>query len=119
MIYDPSREARTLRRSEFALGIDMAPTILDFAGIQPPKKIQGVTLKPLVAGEQAEEWRESFFYEHWFTANGRIVPSEGVRNSRWKYGRYLVPDRIEDGESRWEELFDLRSDPHETPESCR
>ena len=42
------------------------------------------------------------------------MPSEGVRDARWKYGRYLVPEKIEEGESRWEELFDLRSDPHET-----
>lgn len=114
VIYDPTRNATTLRRSEMALGIDMAPTILDFAGIQPPEAMQGVTLKPLVAGGKPEKWRESFFYEHWFTANGRIVPSEGVRDSRWKYGRYLVPEKIEQGESRWEELFDLKSDPNET-----
>ncbi len=114
VIYDPARELTPLRRSEMALGVDMAPTILDFAGIQPPESVQGVSLKALVAGETPGEWRQSFFYEHWFTANGRIVPSEGVRDSRWKYGRYLWPSKIEKGESRWEELFDLHADPHET-----
>lgn len=114
VIYDPTRQSGELRRSEMALGIDMAPTILDFAGIEAPERMQGVTLKPLVDGGQPKSWRDSFFYEHWFTAGGRIVPSEGVRDQRWKYGRYLVPAKIEQGESRWEELFDLKSDPNET-----
>ncbi len=114
VIYAPNREARMLRRSEMALGIDMAPTILDIAGVQPPEAMQGVSLKPLVAGESPQQWRTSFFYEHWFTADGRIVPSEGVRDQRWKYARYLVPEQIEEGETRWEELFDLQTDPHES-----
>ncbi len=114
VVYDPTRESEMLRRTEMTLGIDMAPTILDYAGIDPPEGMQGVTLKPLIEGNESAKWRDSFFYEHWFTAGGRIVPSEGVRDVRWKYGRYLVPEKIEEGESRWEELFDLRADPNET-----
>lgn len=114
VIYDPTREQSMLRQSAMTLGIDMAPTILDYAGVTPPDAMQGASLKPLVQGESQQQWRESFFYEHWFTANGRIVPSEGVRDTRWKYGRYLVPEKIEEGEARWEELFDLQADPNET-----
>jgi arylsulfatase A-like enzyme len=116
IIYDPTvrSEVTDRRRPEITLGIDMAPTILDFAGIASPATMQGVSLKSLSDGKPPRTWRDSFFYEHWFTANGRIVPSEGVRDSRWKYGRYLVPDKIEQGASRWEELYDLQADPNET-----
>lgn len=116
IIFDPRlpETARGVRRSEMALGIDMAPTMLDFAEIAPPDQMQGVSLTPLVRGEHPNGWRTAFFYEHWFSAGGRIVPSEGVRTARWKYARYLDPDHLEDGAPQWEELYDLRTDPEES-----
>ena len=90
----------------------MAPTILDFANVEIPAEVQGRSLKPLLQTD-AEDWRDSFFYEHWFNARGRIAPSEGVRTSRWKYCRYLVLGEEQQGTARWEELFDLDVDPHE------
>ena len=115
VIYDP-RAAATAgrRRTEAALGIDMASTMLDLAGANIPDAMQGVSLKPLVDGDEAEDWRDAFYYEHWFTAGGRIAPSEGVRSSMWKYARYIELDAIEEGAARWEELYDLQADPHET-----
>ena len=116
VIFDPrlNKSQRGTRRDEMALLIDMAPTMLDFAGIEAPAAMQGASLRPVVDGDAPKDWRTSFFYEHWFTANGQIVPSEGLRNQRWKYGRYLVPEEVEAGTARWEELFDLRTDPGET-----
>ena len=116
VIYDP-REGEAKRgivREEMALSIDMAPTLLSYAGIDAPKGMQGVDLKPLAEGGQPTDWRTDFFYEHWFTARGLIVPSEGYRDERWKYGRYLVPGKEAEGTSRWEELYDLHTDPNET-----
>ena len=114
VIYDPRAKAPGSRRDQMTLGIDMAPTILGFAGITPPTVMQGQSLRPLLDGEPPSNWRESFFYEHWFNAGGLIVPSEGVRDQRWKYARYLTPSTLESGETQGEELFDLKSDPNET-----
>lgn len=114
VIYDPSNEKQGTRRSEMTLGIDMAPTICDIAGVEAPERMQGKSLQPIVHGKAPEDWRDAFFYEHWFNANGRITPSEGIRDQRWKYARYLKLDKIEEGESRYEELYDLKTDPHET-----
>ena len=116
VVFDPRLEAseRGQRRNEMALLIDMAPTMLDFAGLEIPNRVQGVSLKPLVEQGEDDDWRDSFFYEHWFTAGGEIVPSEGMRTVRWKYCRYLVPGQEAEGVARWEELFDLSVDPHET-----
>ncbi|MHC4443942.1 MAG: sulfatase family protein [Planctomycetota bacterium] len=88
------------------LSIDIAPTILDFAGIPAPKQMQGKSLKPLLNGKPVE-WRKDFFYEHHFAANGTIPRNEGVRNQRFKYIRYLDP------QPNYEELFDLAKDPLE------
>ncbi len=116
VIFDPRRDPsqRGVRRREMTLAIDMAPTMLDYAGVSAPEPMQGVSLKPLIEGETPDSWRASFFYEHWFTANGQIVPSEGVRDRRWKYARYLEYGQEAEGTMRWEELFDLSVDPHET-----
>ncbi len=116
VIFDPRLDSslRGSRRTEMALSIDLAPTMLGLANIDAPDTMQGVSLETLIQGKEAGEWREAFFYEHWFNAGGRIVPSEGYRDQRWKYGRYLVPGEEANGTSRWEELFDLNVDPHET-----
>ncbi|MCB1119925.1 MAG: sulfatase [Verrucomicrobiae bacterium] len=116
IIYDPRLPAskRGIQREEMTLAIDMAPTILSYAGVAAPKPMQGVSLKSLVDGAEPISWRTSFFYEHWFNANGLIVPSEGFRDQRWKYMRYLYPGKEAEGTARHEELYDLKVDPHET-----
>jgi len=115
IVHDPRlpREQRGRRLEAMALNIDVAPTLLDYAGLAPPTGMQGRSLASLVEGEQPEDWRTDFFYEHWFTAGGQIVPSEGYRDERWKYARYLVPGEEKQGTARWEELYDLETDPHE------
>jgi len=88
------------------LTIDIAPTILDFAGVTAPAGMQGRSLKPQVMGE-SPAWREAFFYEHHFDYHGRIPQSEGVRGQRWKYTRYIATEPV------YEALFDLKADPGE------
>ena len=72
------------------LNIDIAPTILSLAGIAVPDSVQGVDMTPLIQGRNVP-WRDSWFFEHTWTADGRIEPSEGVRTQRWKYLRYYLP----------------------------
>jgi len=108
IIYDPNLppQRRGQRVDQITLNIDMAPTMLDYAGITIPPEMQGRSLKSLLDG-QVSEWRKEFFYEHHFSANGRIPQTEGVRTERWKYIRYLESDPL------YEELFDLQDDPLE------
>jgi arylsulfatase A-like enzyme len=115
LIFDPRLPA-TLRgksRDEFALNIDLAPTMLSLAGVPAPGVMQGRDLAPLVRGETVP-WRTDFFYEHLFEHRPRgseknLIPRcEGVVSERYKYLRYL------DQDPPYEQLFDLKSDPHET-----
>ena len=107
VIHDPrlSSQQKGRKVSELALSIDIAPTILDLADIDIPDEMQGRSLLPLMKGEPTN-WRNEFYYEHPFP-HARIPQTEGVRNNRWKYTRYVSVDPV------YEELFDLINDPHE------
>lgn len=100
----PAAEGR--RRQEMTLNIDLAPTVLDAAGLTPPSSMNGRSLYGLLRGGTTD-WRGDWYYEHRFTANGWIPQTEGVRTARWKYTLY--PDTA----SQFEELFDLTADPRE------
>jgi arylsulfatase A-like enzyme len=106
VIYDPRVGKMGSRRREMALNIDIAPTILDLAGVEVPAHIQGRSLTPFVSGGLV--WRErELFYEHHFTQRTIIPRSEGVRTSDWKYIRYI------DAEPLNEQLFRFSRDPNE------
>src|SRR5688572_20207647 len=50
------------------LNLDLAPTLLDFAGVPVPREMQGSSWKSLLEGNMAG-WRNSFFYEYFLEAN--------------------------------------------------
>lgn len=107
VIYDPrlSSELRGQVRPEIALNIDVAPTILSLTGVPVPAGVQGKSLLPLLKNQKTE-WRKRFFYEHLFDHPG-IPKSEGVRTTHYTYLRYIEQSPV------YEELFDLKTDPHE------
>jgi arylsulfatase A-like enzyme len=83
---------RGKRLGELAQSIDIAPTLLDLAGVPIPSSMQGRSLKPLLAGAKTR-WREYAFAENlWSTVfgNPRV---ESVRSAEWKYIRYFPTDR--------------------------
>lgn len=107
IIHDPRQEKPfSGMLPEFALNIDFAPTILDFAGLPTPDCMQGRSLKPLL-NRKLTDWRTDFFYEHHFIPD-RLPESEAIRTERWKYIRWGAP------KPGGEELYDLREDPQET-----
>jgi N-acetylglucosamine-6-sulfatase len=93
---------------EFALNIDLAPTLLSMAGVSVPGNIQGRSLAPLLKGERFK-WRDSFLIEYY---SDRVFPRiaqmgyRSVRNGRWKYIHYLELEGMD-------ELYDLKADPYE------
>ncbi len=94
------------RRDEFALTIDLAPTILDLAGVPIPNDMQGKSLVPSLRGMVPEDWREEFFYDHYYMPF-KIPSTEAVRTPRFKYIRYINSDPL------FEELYDISKDPNE------
>ena len=90
------------KRDEMILNADLAPTVLDLAGLAVPKDMEGRSAKPLLAGQKVRDWRRSFLYE-WSSLGGWGLPSlEGVRTADgWQYARYYD----------WEQLYDMNTDP--------
>lgn len=108
LMVDPRHpEYAGLRPDAMALNIDVAPTLLELAGLPVPEEMQGRSLLPLLQGETPADWRTDFFVEH-LMDHVQIVKHEGVRGQRYKYARYFEIEPV------YEELYDLREDPLET-----
>ncbi len=100
----PEKNGRT--NDEFVLNVDLAPTILAAADIQPPATMQGRNIAPLYLAGKKPEWRQEFFYEHpVFDNKDRIPSSEALVRKDFKY--MLWPDFGR------EQLFNLKADPFE------
>ncbi len=86
--------------------IDVAPTILQLAGIEKPEQMQGESFAALLEGKQIP-WRDKVFYEYYWEDAFPQTPSIfGVRTDRYKY-------IFNHGIWGINELYDLQSDPHE------
>ena len=109
IVFDPRIQegSRGVVPVQTVLNIDIAPTLLDLAGVDVPSTMQGTSLVPIFGGELPAEWRSDFFVEHLFD-HPRIPKHEGVRGERYKYARYFEQEPL------YEELYDLLVDPLET-----
>ncbi len=93
---------------QFALNIDITPTLLEIGGASAPKEIHGRSLVPLLRGEKIP-WRDSFLIEYF---SDKVFPRvskmgyQAVRDERWKYIHYIDLDGMD-------ELYDLKADPYE------
>jgi arylsulfatase A-like enzyme len=109
-VFDPRDIKDGARSQEMVLNIDLAPTILDLAGLEIPEHMQGQSLLPLLK-DPDRPFREDFFYEHLYRhmeGYMHIERSEGLRTRDWKYIRYID----QDGPAS-EELYHLSADPLE------
>jgi N-acetylglucosamine-6-sulfatase len=105
----PPRIPAGSRPEGLALTVDVAPTVLDLAGVPISPSIQGRSLVPLFRGTPAG-WRQAVLVE--FYTNEQPFPHlldmdyRAVRTPRYKYIHWVkYPDQ--------DELYDLQSDPME------
>jgi len=112
IVVDPSvAEPRAL--NEIVLNIDVAPTLLDYAGLPVPETMQGRSMRSLVQKGTAANWRSDFLYEHlWDSGTGYYIPStEGVVSDSVKYMRYFR--NFDPADLVFEELYRTANDPDE------
>jgi N-acetylglucosamine-6-sulfatase len=89
------------------LNLDLAPTLLEAAGLRAPAHMQGRSFLPLAQGRDVP-WRDHFLYEYFWERNYPQTPTlHAIRTSRYKFIRY---------HGVWDtnELYDLEQDPAET-----
>ena len=119
IIRDPRNKPRNDPRNEqgnvaapdhlVSNGLDLYPTVCDYAGVTPPPGRRGRSLRALVDGQRPTAWRDHLPAETWW---GRIFPfsfkthGRMIRTSQYKYMMYSW------GKYR-EQLFDLAADPGE------
>ena len=89
-------------RTHLVSGLDILPTMCDYAGAAAPASLLGRSLRPLIEGRQAP-WRDAVFAE---LVAGRTA-ARMVRTARHKYVVYAAG-------AGPEQLFDLDADPGET-----
>jgi arylsulfatase A-like enzyme len=104
IIFDP-RVNKHFDVYDMVANVDLASTILDFAGIDPQLETQGNSLVPYVKTGKSPSKREELLIEHLWEFEP-IPPSEGIRTKKWKFIRYRNIEAKE-------ELYDLKSDPEE------
>jgi arylsulfatase A-like enzyme len=88
-------------------GLDLLPTICDYAGAQRPEGLRGQSLRPVIEGNTTVAWREHLAIETLFDG-GRGYDAEGRAVIAGKH-KYVAYDR---GRYR-EQLFDIERDPGE------
>jgi len=93
-----------LDETSLVSGADILPTLCDCAGIRPPEKMRGRSLRPLLEG-RADNARGYVVAEIPIDA-GRVV-----RTDRFKYVTYCG-DTVD-------QLFDMKTDPGETKNLAR
>ena len=82
------------------VNVDLAPTLLDLAGLPTPKDMQGRSFAKMLAGKkQPANWRKSSLYSYW----SKGPKHYGIRGQRYTYLK--INDHIE--------LFDRQDDPNQ------
>jgi arylsulfatase A-like enzyme len=106
MRYPDKIKAGEVNRN-LVLNLDIAPTVLDAAGVEIPGNLQGRSLLSLISGN-ASGWRTSLYYHYYEFPYGahKVKKHYGIRTDRYKLIHFY--NDIDE----WE-LFDLKKDPYE------
>jgi len=95
-----------INRNQLVSGIDVTPTLCDYAGIKNPPAFTGKSLRPILENPYAQ-LREYLVVELADDKEDSTRHARMIRNLRYKYNLYNQGERNE-------QLFDLWKDPGET-----
>lgn len=89
--------------TEMVMNLDIAPTLLDAAGMAIPAEMQGQSVLPLF---KKGKGREAMYYHYYENGEHSVSPHFGIRTKRYKLIRFY--EKVD----TWE-LYDLERDPQE------
>lgn len=107
LVWSPSMIKGGTKVKSMIQNIDVAPTVLELAGVNKPAHFQGESITSFLKGEEPTEWRDRIFYEYYWEYTFPQTPTvHSVRTDKYKYIRY---------HGVWDtnELYDLENDPYE------
>ena len=83
--------------SDLCINVDLAPTLLELAGVESPDAMQGRSFVSMLEGKKPTDWRHAQFYAYWGAPN-----HYGIRTGRYTYLKIA---------GHPPELFDRQIDP--------
>ena len=86
--------------SQPVMNIDLAPTLLELAGVPIPESVDGRSLVPFLRGQAPASWRTDVLIENW-----GLGPTYALRTPDWTY----IHNDTEELE-----LYDMKADPWQT-----
>jgi arylsulfatase A-like enzyme len=101
----PGRAAAGRVVDEPVVNTDWLPTLLEVAGLDLPRDLDGLSLAPLLTGRGTLSKRSLFWHFPHYTNQGG-QPGGAVREGDWKLIEFYEDQRVE--------LFNLARDPGET-----
>ena len=117
-------------RKQFAHAIDMAPTVLDCLGIDPPAQIRGVTQSPIegvsfkhtfddanAESKHHTQYFEMFGHRSIYHNGWRAVcpyPGPSFHEATVELGAPITEDKLRELDARHWELYHVEEDPAET-----
>lgn len=112
MIRYPQEQSAPRIVNNIALNLDLAPTILDIAGLSIPQSMQGRSLLPLIKDQNPSDWRQFFFYQYNHDPEFPTAKARPYIALRHENGLKLVNY---DENASWTEFFDtsIGNDPYE------
>ena len=90
IVYNPMGKKKNAKpNNALVQSIDIAATMLDYAGIDIPEEFQGKSMKGLVEGETTAH-RDYLYTENLWSTHFGNPRCEAVQNQEWKYIRYYA-----------------------------
>lgn len=101
----PKEIKKAQHTESFVMNVDIAPTLLEMAGVPIPADMQGVSFASVVKNPK-KEVRKTVYYHYYENGEHAVSPHFGIKDKRYKLIRYYKRH------NGWE-LYDLKKDPRE------
>ncbi|WP_262709196.1 sulfatase/phosphatase domain-containing protein [Sphingobacterium daejeonense] len=100
----PQKINKSREVNDLLMTVDIAPTMLEIAGVEVPQEIQGESFKSIIEGGKGK--RDILYYHYYEDGIHNVSPHFGVSDGRYKLIRFY--NKV----NAWE-LYDLSLDPRE------